>query len=96
MKPSDSIDSITYSGLKDLVERYDFHVKKELQTLEEKRLKEIPEAIRKRKKDGTAFLEVDISPTDFSFRASGVLRQFERFGSLMDITNSVNICRRPR
>ena len=61
MKPSESSSKITHDGINDVVERYETYIPKDLQILEEKRLREIPEIIQQRKKkDGNAFLEVSL------------------------------------
>ena len=57
MKISETFSNITFDTLKHLVERYNTDVPPNLQKLEEVRLREIPETLRERRKDGDSFLE---------------------------------------
>ncbi|KAL9099962.1 MAG: hypothetical protein Q9163_004603 [Psora crenata] len=57
MESSDDPEKITLERLQDLVSRYGQIIPESLQGLDETRLKEIPETLAKRRKDGDAFLE---------------------------------------
>ncbi|KAK5012885.1 hypothetical protein LTR39_003927, partial [Cryomyces antarcticus] len=57
MKPSQAADQISLDGLKAQLELYDRYIPEKLQSLEEKRLKTIPAALERRRRDGDAFLE---------------------------------------
>ena len=57
MKHSDSPDQISLSNLLTHASSYDSYVPKDLQILEELRVKTIPETLAQRKKDGDTFLE---------------------------------------
>jgi len=49
--------SITYEALQHLVSRYDEHVPAKVRGLEDLRLREVPETLAKRKRDGEVFLQ---------------------------------------
>lgn len=57
MESADSADHITYSDLKKRLLSYNSHVPPDIGHLESLRLKDIPEALAQRKKNGEAFLE---------------------------------------
>ena len=57
MENSELPAEISLNTLKDLVKRYDNYVPRDIQKLEEMRLRDIPETIVVRRKDGDPFLE---------------------------------------
>ena len=57
MKPSEEPVTISFGAFESIVKRYEGHVPKDLFGLEEIRLKEVPETLAQRKREGRAFLE---------------------------------------
>jgi len=57
MKPALSAENINYADFRLQLRFYEDNVPKSLQSLEELRLREIPESLAQRRKDGNAFLD---------------------------------------
>lgn len=57
MKPSLNADKLSYEDFKENLSKYETHVPSSIQGLEELRLREVPEVLEQRRKDGNALLE---------------------------------------
>ena len=57
MKSSDGPSQINHSTFQSHLHRYEAHVPEKIHGLEEIRLREVPETLDQRRKDGSAFLE---------------------------------------